>query len=151
MEHNRAVEMGEEAVVDFLGAGGTGVASFARGDGDPPHSIPVSYGFDAETGHLFFRLAFGPDSEKRGVVAAGAPVSFVTYGNEGGQWYSVVATGRLESVEDVDVADGVLESLRRVDIPMVDAFESEPRTLSFEFFRLDPETLTGRTEAQSDD
>ncbi|MFD1513708.1 pyridoxamine 5'-phosphate oxidase family protein [Halomarina rubra] len=151
MEYNRAVELDDEAVATFLGTGGTGVASFARGADVSPHSIPVSYGFDAATGHLFFRFAFGPDSAKRDVVAAGTPVSFVTYGDEDGRWHSVVATGRLEAVEDVDVAEGVLESLRRVDIPMVDAFETDPRTLTFGFFRLDPETLTGRTEAQSDD
>jgi hypothetical protein len=147
MEHNRAVDLSEEAVVEFLGTGGTGVASFARGSEAAPHSIPVSYGFDAEAGDLFFRFAFGPDSEKRDVVGAGTPLSFVTYDRAEGRWHSVVATGRLESVEDVDVAEGVLESLRRAEIPMVDVFETEPRTLDFEFFRLDPETLTGRTEA----
>lgn len=151
MDYSRAVEMDEERVVEFLRNGGTGVASFARGTEEAPHSIPVSYGFDAETGHLFFRFAFGPDSAKRDVVSADTPVSFVTYDDPEGRWESVVATGRLESVDDVDVAEGVLESLRRVDIPMVDVFETEPRTLSFEFFRLDPETLTGRTETLSDD
>jgi hypothetical protein len=147
MEHNRAVGLDGEAVAEFLGTGGTGVASFARGADEAPHSIPVSYGFDAEEDALFFRFAFGPDSEKRDVVGAGTPVSFVTYDRADGRWRSVVATGRLDAVEDADVAEGVLESLRRTDIPMVDVFETEPRTLDFEFFRLDPETLTGRTEA----
>lgn len=151
MEYNRAVEMSDGAVVEFLGRGGTGVASFVRGPDEPPHTIPVSYGFDAEAGDLFFRFAFAPDSEKRGVVAADTPLSFVTYERDDDRWVSVVATGRLESVEDVEVAEGILESLRRTHIPMVDVFETEPRTLTFEFFRLDPETLTGRTEANGED
>lgn len=55
MTNTRAVHMDAEERDAFLGAGGTGVVSFADGGG-PPHSVPVSYGYDAATESLFFRL-----------------------------------------------------------------------------------------------
>lgn len=147
MDDIRSVHLDEDELVTFLGTGGTGVISFARGSTRPPHSIPVSYGFDAADGQFYFRLAVGEGSEK-GDVADGDAVSFVTYGETDEGWRSVVATGTLDAVEDVDIASGVLEGLRRVDIPLVDAFERHPREVSFRFFRLVPDELTGRRDVR---
>jgi hypothetical protein len=131
---------------ELLGAGGTGVLSLPRDADDPPHTVPVSYGYDAESGQFYFRLAFGADSEKRGVATDGAPASFVTYHEADDGWRSVVATGSLTAIDEEHVDTEVLEGMRRVELPLLDIFEEETRTVEFRFFRLAPETLTGRKE-----
>ena len=148
MSNTRAVHLEVEERDAFLGAGGTGVVSFADGGG-PPHSIPVSYGYDAETGSFFFRFAYDADTEKPD--PEDAEVSFVVYGESDEGWRSVVAKGSLESTDEAGVTTAALAALRRVDIPFVDVFERAPVETDFEFFRLQPDDLTGRKEAALDE
>jgi hypothetical protein len=151
MANSSSATMNEEERNEFLGRGGTGVVSFPTGSDAPPHSLPVSYGFDAETDEFYFRLAFGPDAEKGGVVDDGSAVSFVTYSETDGGWRSVVATGRLTEVTDAQIDSNVATAMRRVHIPLVDVFETHPRNVEFRFFHLDPVELTGRKEVPADD
>jgi len=148
MSHERAVHLDAEERDDFLGDGGTGVVSFADGDG-PPHSVPVSYGYDADTESFFFRLAYHADTEKPD--PENAAVSFVVYRETDDGWRSVVAKGDLESTDEEAVSTSALEALGRVDIPLVDVFERAPVETDFEFFRLQPDELTGRKEAPPDE
>lgn len=150
MDDARAVRLERDELDAFLGPGGTGVLSFDTPADEPPYSLPVSYGYDAETGAFFLRLSFGPDSGKPDLEDAGA-VSLVVHEETDDGWRSAVAVGTLEPVEEVAVASGVLEAMRRVRIPMVDAFDTDPRTLTFRFVRLAPEDLTGRRPARSED
>lgn len=150
MQHSRAVRLDQSELEAFLGRGGTGVLSFDTPDREPPYSLPVSYGYDPESDHFYFRLSFGPDSGKPDLDETRA-VSLVVADETEEGWRSVVAVGTLERVDEVDVSTGILEELRRVHIPMVDAFETDPRALDFEFVRLIPESLTGRKPARSED
>ena len=131
----------------FLGIGGTGVIAFASDPDEPPHAVPVSYGYDAETTAFFFRLAVGGGSEKATVLDR--PVSFVTHerGEEGAR--SVVATGTLESTSEADIATETLAALKRVHIPIVDIFGQPPAQVDFEFYRLVPDTFEGRAESST--
>ncbi|WP_255195442.1 pyridoxamine 5'-phosphate oxidase family protein [Halorarius litoreus] len=144
MDDASQVVMDADAVTEFLGTGGTGVLSLSAGD-EPPISRPVSYGFDEETGWLYFRLAVGPDSEKAAALGSSG-ASFVTYEETDDGWRSVLATGRLAWVEaDEDVTE-VLAGLGRVHIPLFDVFDSDTRDLEFRFVRMDPDSLTGRAQ-----
>jgi hypothetical protein len=145
MDGPDSVEMEAAERDEFLGDGGTGVIAFSSARGDPPHSIPVSYGYDEAERTFYFRLAVGPDSAKADVLDR--PVSFVTYQEVDGTWRSVVATGRLEETTDDTIATETLAGLQRVRIPLVDIFGDPPGDVPFEFYRLVPETLTGRTES----
>jgi hypothetical protein len=147
MDDSRAERMDEEELAAFLGPGGTGVISFPKETDEAPHSVPVSYGYDEASGHFYFRLAVGQASEKPIEPESTAPVSFVTYDSDDGHWRSVVAAGRLEPVEEADVSEGILEELRRVEIPLYDVFDRHTKETTFLFFRLDPDRLTGRAEA----
>lgn len=128
----------------LLGAGGTGVISLSTPDGEPPHSIPVSYGFDADEETFYFRLAADSESAKGNLD--GRAVSFVTYTKREDGWQSVVATGSLEPTTDGDIATDTLAGLERVDIPYVDIFGDPIADVSFEFYRLVPAELTARKE-----
>jgi nitroimidazol reductase NimA-like FMN-containing flavoprotein (pyridoxamine 5'-phosphate oxidase superfamily) len=145
MSEDSPVEMDPEAVDEFLGTGGTGVLSLSEsGEAEtPPHSVPVSYGYDAAERVFYFRLAVGPDSGKGEVTDR--PVTFVTYRDED-SWESVVARGDLEAIEEAAAPTEALAGLGRVDIPLVDAFDSPVRHVDFAFVRLDPDDLTGRRE-----
>ncbi|QCJ46375.1 MULTISPECIES: pyridoxamine 5'-phosphate oxidase family protein [Haloprofundus] len=151
MVSSRSVEVSDEARDEFLGNGGTGVISFnAAESDDAPYARPVSYGYDPSDTTFFFRLAFGPESEKREVVGASAPVTFVVHdrGDEG--WQSVVASGRLERVTEAAIDSDVVQAIRRVHIPLVDVFERHPRELEFEFYRLVADSVSARKEAQAE-
>jgi len=130
----------------FLGTGGTGVISASTDDG-PPFSLPVSYGYDADAGNFYFRLSFPPDSGKADVVDA--PVSFVVHARTDEGWRSVVATGELEDLTEMDYDATAVQGLWAADIPMVDMFDRPPEEVSFRRYRLVPETLTGRKEVES--
>jgi len=134
----------------MLGNGGTGVVSLSTGEDDPPHAVPVSYGYDPTASVFYFRLAAGPDSEKGDLD--GRAATFVTYGSDDdGHYRSVVARGQLENVESEAVGTAALDGLDHVDIPLVDIFDEPTRVVSFEFLRLDPAALTTRKETPGGD
>lgn len=143
MPEDSSVRMPEADRDELLGNGGTGVLSLASGD-EPPYSVPVSYGYDTEDETFYFRLAVGSDSAKGELDDR--PVSFVTYRETDEGWESVVARGRLEDVEREGIETETLDGLDHVEIPLVDVFERPLREVSFEFYRLVPEELTGRVE-----
>jgi nitroimidazol reductase NimA-like FMN-containing flavoprotein (pyridoxamine 5'-phosphate oxidase superfamily) len=146
MDDSSPVVMGDDAVIEFLGQGGTGVLSLSAGD-EPPVSRPVSYGFDPETGRLYFRLAVGPDSEKADALEEGG-ASFVTYEETDAGWRSVLATGRLEWVEADENVTEILAGLGRVHIPLFDVFDADTRDIEFRFVSMDPDSVTGRMEVE---
>ncbi len=137
------VSLDERERDEFLESGNTGVLSLSVPD-DAPHSIPVSYGYDSVDEVFYFRLAVGPDTKKGSLD--GRPVSFVVYGRHADVWKSVVASGALRETTADDVALQSLEGLERVHIPLVDIFGEPVENVSFEFYRLDPEQITGRVE-----
>lgn len=146
MDNTESVTMGEAERDEFLGAGGTGVLSYARGADDPPYAVPVSYGYDAAEETFYFRLAVGPGGEKSDL--ADRAVTFVTHG-ETDRYRSVVAAGRLEPTDEDGVGTDAMEGLRRVHIPLHDVFGRPPSEMAFEFHRLVPDELTARVESNA--
>jgi nitroimidazol reductase NimA-like FMN-containing flavoprotein (pyridoxamine 5'-phosphate oxidase superfamily) len=140
------VELDREGIDQFLGTGGTGVISLSTGGDDPPHSVPVSYGYDADDRVFYFRIAVGGDSEKGDL--AGRAVAFVVHETVEDRWQSVVARGRLSDIE-ADQPQESLAGLERVHIPLVDIFGQRPGTVEFEFLRLVPDELSGRAESST--
>jgi hypothetical protein len=109
----------------------------------------VSYGYDPDSGGFYLRLAFDTESEKDDVVAADRPLSLVVHGQTDDGWRSVVVTGHLEEVTEAAIESEVAQAMRRVHIPLVDVFDRHPRELTFRFFRLVVDELSGRKEAKS--
>ena len=144
MDTADAVTMDDAERDAFLGDGGVGVLSFATDEDEAgaPHAVPVSYGYDDVESAFYFRLAVGRDSEKPPL--ADRPVTFVTYDEVDGVWHSVVASGRLVATDDDEIGTDALAGLSRVDIPLVDAYGRPTTEVQFEFYRLDPDSLTGR-------
>ena len=146
METSSTVAMDEAELTELLGRGGTGVLSFGTDADEPPYSLPVSYGYNVEEADFYFRLAVPSEAGK--VDRLEEPVSLVVYERTDDGWRSAVATGRLEEVTEADYDSSELQGMWRVEIPLVDIFEREPREVTFRYFRLDPTELTGRKEAR---
>ncbi|ELZ50337.1 hypothetical protein C465_05956 [Halorubrum distributum JCM 9100] len=145
MESTDAVRMADDERDEFLGRSGTGVLSLSTARDEPPHSVPVSYGYDPVEEVFYFRLAVGKESGKANPTDRG--VTFVTYGEANGRWKSVVASGRLVSTTDDADSTESLAGLERTErIPIVDVFGEPTSEVTFEFYRLDPDRLTGRAE-----
>lgn len=144
-----SVQLTDEQRDAFLDRGGTGVISFLQESDEPPYALPVSYGYEPTEAQFYFRLAFGPDTGKEGRVDDGTPVTFVVYDETDDGWKSVVASGELEEVDEESLDPSVGEAMRQIEIPLVDVFERDPREMTFRFFRLDPDELTGRKEARN--
>ncbi|WP_433633445.1 pyridoxamine 5'-phosphate oxidase family protein [Halomicrococcus sp. NG-SE-24] len=148
MEDVRSVQMSTAEQNEFLGSGGTGVISFAPSSDGPPYTRPISYGYDADTGDFYFRLAVGPeDAGKREIIDEDEEISFVTYDETDRGWRSVIATGRLDEITESALDPDIVEVMQRVRIPFVDVYDSHPLTLEFRFFQLTPDEVTGQQEA----
>lgn len=141
MSADSPVAMTDEDRDEFLDNGGTGVLSLSAGD-DPPHSVPVSYGYDVSTSTFYFRLAVGVNGSKGELEDR--PVAFVTYHEADEGWQSVVANGRLEDIEREGIETETLEGLEHVDMPLIEIFDRPLREVTFEFYRLVPDEITGR-------
>ncbi|WP_284011180.1 pyridoxamine 5'-phosphate oxidase family protein [Haloarcula pelagica] len=144
MGDTKSIEMDPATQDEHLGTGGTGVLSFSGPAADAPHSVPVSYGYDPDERVFYFRLAVGPDSEKASLLDRA--VTFVVHGESDDGWWSVIARGELESTAAEATALDSLAGLERVDIPLVDVFDTPLRVVDFEFCRLVPTAQTGRRE-----
>lgn len=139
----RWVGMTDGEIEEFLGNGGTGVISFATGEGESPFSIPVSYGYEASTG-FYYELSMPTEGGKADLLEA--PVTFVVHRETEAGWRSVVATGELEPVDGSSYESTTVQGMWSVEIPRVDVFDRPPEDVTFRTFRLAPEKLTGRKE-----
>ncbi len=147
MSEKESIAMDADERDAFLGTGGTGVISFPSSGDEPPHSVPVSYGYDRSETTFYFRLAVGPDSEKGDV--AGRHVTFVIYGQKDENWQSVIVKGRLEETTEASIATESLEGLQQVHIPLVDIFGEPVKDVPFEFYRLVSDEMTSRKESST--
>lgn len=141
------IELDEDERDARLGNGGTGVISFSESGDDPPHSIPVSYGYDVTETAFYFRLAVDPDSAKGSI--SDRAITFVVYGQENDEWWSVVGKGQLQETTEESIATETLQGFQNVHIPFVDIFGRPPKDVPFEFYRLVPDELTSRKESST--
>lgn len=147
MQGLRWLQMSDDEIADFLGRGGTGVLSFATESDEPPVSIPVSYGYNADEQLLYYQLSTPQDSRKADLIDK--PVSFVAYGRDDSRWESVIATGTLDDLEEEPYESSEVQGMWAIQIPRVDIFERPREEVTFDFFCLAPDTLTGRKEVPS--
>lgn len=147
MSDTESIVMEPDERDGFLGTGGTGVISFSSSDDEPPHAVPISYGYDRSESTFYFRLAVGADSDKGDL--ADRSVSFVIYGQRDQNWRSVVAKGDLEETTEASIATESLEGLEQVHIPLVDIFGRPVKDIQFEFYRLIPDEMTSRKESNT--
>lgn len=144
------IQLSDSEIDEFLNRVDTGVLSLSTPTDEAPHSVPVSFGYNAAQTAFYFRIADLPPKTKGELD--GRTVTFVTYGRdeETGGYVSVVAQGSLEPTTGDESDTEALAGFEGVTIPFVDIFGERPADLSFSFYRLVPETLAGRKEVTTE-
>jgi len=140
--------MSDDEIDTFLGSEGYGVLAF---DGESPYAIPMSYGYDADERVLYIHLAAFDGSEKQARLERSPTVSFVVsrYARPD-QWRSVVIDGTLSPLSYADVRKrDVLEVFASSKLASVDVFSEDTSELSFEWYVLEPSSMSGRQSATS--
>lgn len=146
MTETEPVTMTDDECDALLARRASGVLSLTTASDEPPHTFPVSFGYDSMTSTFYFRLA---DADSQKGELAGRPASFVTYDHDQ-EYQSVVASGTLESTTDEKGGTEVLAGFERVTIPYVDIHGEPPAEVEFEFYRLVADRLTGRKETTTE-
>lgn len=129
-------------VDEFLARHETGVLSLARED--KPYSIPVSYGYDADTRTFYLRLVSAPESEKRKFLTSSPQARLVVYREDGDTYRSVVAVGTLEEIDRDELTLEHLEQYGETKQPLFALWGQSKRDVDIRLYRIDPDDITGR-------
>lgn len=142
------VTMDDDEIASFLNAEGYGTLAFG---GEPPYAIPMSYGYDPDSREVYIHMSAFEGSEKGARLDGATPASLVVSRYEGpDQWRSVVVDGTLSKLSEADVdRRDVFESFKTGNLASVDVFNRSLSDISFEWYVLDPSSISGRQGARS--
>ncbi|MFB6188607.1 MAG: pyridoxamine 5'-phosphate oxidase family protein [Halapricum sp.] len=146
MSDRTAVPMDTDGIDDFLGRRQTGVLSLASGDGGA-YGFPISFVHEPIENRLYFRFAYGPESQKREFFETTGSATFVVHEETDEGWKSVVAAGELADFLEPEVPVGVVDDVNDIDIPFFQVFEHPESELEFRIVALDIREIHGRIEA----
>jgi nitroimidazol reductase NimA-like FMN-containing flavoprotein (pyridoxamine 5'-phosphate oxidase superfamily) len=144
--------MSRSEIDDFLSNSETGVISLARED--EPYSLPISYGYDADSGTFYMRLVSTPDSQKRAFLGSDPQVRLVVYdeNSDGTEYRSVVAAGQLTEIEPTEMSVEEIEQYGETRRPLFEIWGLEKDELDIQLYKFEPTELTGRrTEIDRDE
>jgi nitroimidazol reductase NimA-like FMN-containing flavoprotein (pyridoxamine 5'-phosphate oxidase superfamily) len=135
--------MSDEQIDDFLESEGLGTLSFG---GDPPYSIPMSYGYDAEKRVVYLHMSAYDDSEKQARLENSDSVSLVVSRyDRPDKWRSVIVDGTLTRLTDEETQDrDVITAYADSKLASVDVFEHDLSDISFHWYALTPTDISGR-------
>ena len=134
-----AHDMRRDDIDAFLRDVGTGVLSLT--DGVETYAVPESFGYDAGT--LYFQFGYGDDSDKRSYLSTTDVATFTAYTVDPAR--SVVARGPVEPVPDPADDRAAAALAGNATIPNVNVSPDTPDAdVQFDFYRLDPDELSGR-------
>lgn len=137
-------EMSRPEIDDFLSNTETGVISLARED--EPYSLPISYGYDADSGTFYMRLVSTPNSQKREFLGSEPHVRLVVYdeNSDGTRYRSVVAAGILDEIEPTEMSVEEIEQYGETRRPLFEIWGRDKEELDIQLYRFEPTELTGR-------
>lgn len=138
--------MSDDEIDAFLDSEGHGVLAF---DGDSPYAIPMSYGYDTDDREFYLHLAAFEESEKCARLADSNTVSLLVSRYERpDQWRSVIVDGTLSRLSQDELqARNVLSVFANSKLASVDVFNRDPATVTFDWYVLTPESISGRHSA----
>ena len=144
-------EMSTAEIDEFLSGAETGVLSLAREN--EPYSIPISYGYDADSRVFYLRLVSTPDSDKRRFLSSEPQARLAIYDENDPQtqYRSVLASGTLERVDPSEMSVEEIEQYGDARRPLFEIWGMGKDDLDIQLYRLTPKTLSGRrTEVDRD-
>jgi nitroimidazol reductase NimA-like FMN-containing flavoprotein (pyridoxamine 5'-phosphate oxidase superfamily) len=137
-------EMSSAEITEFLSETETGVLALARED--EPYSIPISYGYDADSETFYMRLVSTPNSDKRQFLSSEPRARLVIYDENDPQtrYRSVLATGTLEVIDPNSMSVEEIEQYGEARRPLFEIWGQGKDELGIELYRLNPDELSGR-------
>ncbi|CAI50452.1 FMN-binding domain protein [Natronomonas pharaonis DSM 2160] len=141
-------EMSNEEIDTFLSGEGYGTLAFG---GDKPYAIPMSYGYDDSERVLYMHMGLFEGSEKASRIRDQTPASLVvTRYERPDKWRSVVVEGTVSKLSRDEVREReVVTAFAKSELASVDIFVPDLSEVDFEWYMLDPETLSGRRSVGS--
>jgi hypothetical protein len=146
MDHISYVEtfgMTERELGDHLRGVEAGVLALA--DGGDAYAVPVSFRYDA--GRFLLRLTDDGDSEKLSFLRSTGAATFVAFGRDGTDSWSVLARGPLVELDEDERASVLADADAFGPVRLFDEAVSE---VEVRVFDLDAESVTGRRTAGVD-
>lgn len=147
MSDRTATLMHTSSIDEFLAQQQVGVLSLADESGEA-YGFPIAFVHYPNESRLYFRFAYGPDSQKRQFFETTRRASFVVHGETADGWKSVVAEGPLTEFLEPEVPSAVAQDVNNIDISFFEMFEHPDSDLEFRIVALDIEAVNGRTEAR---
>jgi len=140
-----SMTMSDEEVGELLRNNGVGVLSLSKEDRDT-YSIPMSYGYDHESGLLCLMLSYAPRSEKRRWVRNTRNASFVVYSIEDtSEADSVVVEGELvELSEEKELQEGYDALSNNALFTVMHESGALAEDSDFKMYRMETDSITGR-------
>jgi nitroimidazol reductase NimA-like FMN-containing flavoprotein (pyridoxamine 5'-phosphate oxidase superfamily) len=140
--------MDDDEIDEFLRSEGHGILAFA---GEPPYAVPMSYGYDADERVAYVHLSRFDGSEKAARLADSGAVSLVVsrYARPD-RWRSVVVDGSLTRLSDEAARErGAVDAFAGSDLASVDVFNRDLSDISFDWYALEPSSMSGRRSTGS--
>lgn len=142
MPLSNETELSPKETDEFLGRHETGVLSLARGD--DPYSIPISYGYNADTRCFYLRLVSTPESEKRSFLSSNPRARLVVYEEDDPTYVSVIVTGSLQRIPREDLTIERVEQYGEAKRPLFEIWSESRREVDVELYEMNPEDMSGR-------
>ncbi|POG53844.1 pyridoxamine 5'-phosphate oxidase family protein [Haloferax marisrubri] len=142
MSLDQQTELSPDEIREVLSRHETGVLSLAKAD--EPYAIPISYGYDGESGRFYLRLVSTPESEKRQFLTSSPRARLVVHESNDGSYRSIIAEGTLERVDPDELTVERIVQYGKAKRPLFEIWGETKRDLDIQLFELDPETLGGR-------
>ena len=146
MEHISYVEtvgMDERGLESHLHGVEAGVLALA--DGGDAYAVPISFRYD--DGRFLLRLTDDGDSEKLAFARATDSATFVAFGQDGDDSWSVLARGPLVELGEEETASFTDDHW---PFGPIRVFDEDVADVDVRVFELEVETLTGRRTAGVD-
>ena len=146
MDHISYVEtvgMDERGLEGHLDEVEAGVLALAA-DGDA-YAVPISFRYD--DGRFLLRLTDAGDSEKLAFARSTESATFVAFGQDGNDSWSVLARGPLVELDDEETAALLSDP---ESFGPIRVFDEDPSGVDVRVFELEVESITGRRTAGVD-
>lgn len=134
-----AEEMSRDEIDSVLREATVGTLSMA--DGGDTYAVPQSFGYDGEA--VYFQLVSHDESRKITYLETTERITLTVIAES--PWRSVIVQGPLRKVSDEDQQIAANAIAENATIPTLNvSIETPLAELAIDFYRLEPETLSGR-------
>jgi len=145
-EYSYGTAMTSEEIKSFLHEKGSGILSLSQ-EG-MAYAIPVSFAYDDNFHRCLLDLGFGPESKKRGFIESTGLSCFTAYEwNSPSSWKSVVLTGALRRLEDIDPANELSFYEEANDI-QITVFDLSPEEIDHQWYEFVITDQSGRSSPE---